>query len=241
MLWFEERGSGPAMVLIHGFPLDGRIWAAQLADLSDRFRVIVPDLRGFGRSHSTEPFTIESLADDLRSLLVDLKALPCTLAGLSMGGYVSLAYAKKYRADLTGLILVDSRADADSPRAKEARGKMIDLVRSGGTSAVADAMMPRMTAPNPPPTVVQRLKSIMLDCPPLTIEHALVAMREREDHSPHLNCVSRVIVGEHDVISPQSLPWKCEVKVIPGAGHMSPMERPRLVSDCLAAPLAGRA
>src|SRR5688572_5793193 len=107
---YEEKGQDTPLVLLHGFPLDSRIWKEQVASLSDRFRVITPDLRGFGRSKSNEPFTMESLADDVHALLADIGALPAILGGLSMGGYVALAYAKKYPTDLLGLMLIDTKA-----------------------------------------------------------------------------------------------------------------------------------
>ena len=93
---FHEKGSGTPLVLLHGFPLDSRIWREQVGALSDRFRVITPDLRGFGQSKSNDAFTMESLADDVHALLADVGASPSVLGGLSMGGYVALAYAKKY-------------------------------------------------------------------------------------------------------------------------------------------------
>src|SRR4051812_25394164 len=88
-LSYSERGAGPALALVHGFPLDSRIWEAQLNELSNRFRVIAPDLRGFGHSRSDAPFTMESLADDVHALLEKIGALPCVLGGLSMGGYAA--------------------------------------------------------------------------------------------------------------------------------------------------------
>src|SRR5690349_22010695 len=97
-LAFREKGTGVPLVLLHAFPLDGRMWDAQLESLSDAARIIVPDFRGFGRSPESGPFTIESMADDIHALLVSLKALPCVLAGVSMGGYVSLAFIRKYAA-----------------------------------------------------------------------------------------------------------------------------------------------
>src|SRR5437867_3940906 len=125
-LHFEESGRGLPVVLLHGFPLDSRVWAKQRAALNDRYRVITPDLRGFGRSKSDDPFTIESLADDVHALLKEIGALPGVLGGLSMGGYAALAYAKKYPADLRGLILVDTKAEADTPEGKQAREEMIE-------------------------------------------------------------------------------------------------------------------
>src|SRR4051794_16033318 len=119
ILPYTDRGRGEPLVLLHGFPLDRRMWDAQTEKLSDHYRVIAPDLRGFGQSRRSDPFTIESLADDTHLFLEQLAAAPCVLAGLSMGGYVALAYAKKYAADLRGLVLVDTKAEADSPQAKE--------------------------------------------------------------------------------------------------------------------------
>src|SRR4051812_34430479 len=95
-LSYATQGDGPALVLLHGFPLDQRVWDAQRAALSDVCRFITPNLRGFGQSSSDQPFTMESLADDVHALLDSIGALPCVLGGLSMGGYVALAYARKY-------------------------------------------------------------------------------------------------------------------------------------------------
>src|SRR5688572_18793342 len=92
---YQEKGAGPALVLIHGFPLDLRVWDAQLAALSDRHRVIAIDLRGFGQSRSTRPFSIKDLADDVHQVLTQIKATPAVLGGLSMGGYLVLAYMVK--------------------------------------------------------------------------------------------------------------------------------------------------
>src|SRR4051794_24342748 len=103
---YTEAGSGPSLLLVHGFPLDSRMWEKQVAELSARYHVLAPDLRGFGRSASNDAFTMESLAEDLHALLVELNVCPVVLAGLSMGGYVALAYAKKYPMDLRGLILL---------------------------------------------------------------------------------------------------------------------------------------
>src|SRR5215218_4015337 len=123
---YLEQGTGTPLVLLHGFPLDSRIWREQIAALSDRFRVIAPDLRGFGQSKSDDAFTMQSLADDVHALLADRGALPAILGGLSMGGYVALAYAKKYPSDLRGLALIDTKAEADTPEGKQGRQKMIE-------------------------------------------------------------------------------------------------------------------
>jgi pimeloyl-ACP methyl ester carboxylesterase len=243
---YEEKGTGKPLVLLHGFPLDSRIWREQVAALSDRFRVITPDLRGFGQSKSADPFTMESLADDVHALLTGLGALPAVLGGLSMGGYVALAYAKKYPTGLRGLVLIDTKAEGDTPEGKQGREKMIELARSQGTKAVADQMMPKMLAPDADksrPQVKRELDQIMNSQTPLTIEHALAAMRDRPDSVADLPSIATptlVIVGEHDAITPpagaermsNAIP-KSSYVVVRGAGHMAPMEQPQQVTDAL--------
>jgi pimeloyl-ACP methyl ester carboxylesterase len=118
-----ERGSGPPMVLLHGFPLDCRVFNDQLPDLADKYRVITPDLPGFGQSRSDESFTIDSQAEAVHAHLKKINALPCVLAGLSMGGYIALAFAQKFPTDLKGLALIDTKAAGDTPEQREGRKK----------------------------------------------------------------------------------------------------------------------
>jgi pimeloyl-ACP methyl ester carboxylesterase len=248
-LSYDESGKGLPVVLLHGFPLDARVWKAQRAALGEqggRFRVITPDLRGFGKSKSTEPFTIESLADDVHALLKEIGALPCVLGGLSMGGYATLAFANKHPRDLRGLILTDTKAEADTADGKQARDKMIALVREKGSKAVAEQMMPKMLAPDTAttrPAVAQELRAIMEACPPKTIEHALLAMRDRPDRTGELSSIAvptLIIVGEHDAITPPKVAQdmhkatpKSQLVIVQGAGHMAPMEQPEQVNRAL--------
>lgn len=242
-----HAAQGSPLVLLHGFPLDSRVWAKQREGLADRFRVITPDLRGFGKSTSADRFSMESLADDVHALLEAIGALPAVLGGLSMGGYVALEYARKYPADLKGLILVDTKAEGDTAEGKEGRNKMIELVRAQGSSAVAEQMMPKMLAPETPatrPQVARELRSIMENCPALTIEHALVAMRDRIDHTANLPSIAvptLMIVGAEDAITPpkvaqamQSAIPRSQLAVIPDAGHMAVMEQPEQVNRTIA-------
>jgi pimeloyl-ACP methyl ester carboxylesterase len=251
-LSYDERGpagavgTGTTVMLVHGFPLDGRMWEAQAQALADAgHRVITPDLRGFGRSRSDSPFSIESVADDLHELATSLRATPFVLAGLSMGGYVALAYVKKYPRDLRALALVDTKAEADTPEGKQGRQKMIELVRKEGSKAVADQMMPKMLAKDSAarPHLAASLRSIMEACPPKTIEHALAAMRDRPDRSGELGSITvptLVLVGDSDAITPPDVARSMADKIpgsqlvtIRGAGHMSPMEQPEQVTRAL--------
>jgi 3-oxoadipate enol-lactonase len=233
------------LVFVHGFPLDNGIWDGQL-ELADIARVITLDLRGFGKSKSTEPFTIEALADDVHDLLTKINALPCVLAGLSMGGYVSQAYAKKYPGDLSGLILIDTKPEADTEPGKEARNKMIELVRAKGSPAVADQMEPKMLCAftvQQRPQIVQKLRQIMEACAPLTIEHACAAMRDRPDFTANLRNLKipvLILIGESDAIIPlataesmQKATPRCTLAVIKNTGHMAPMEDPPQANNAI--------
>ncbi|MEA2736406.1 MAG: hypothetical protein QOE14_2857 [Humisphaera sp.] len=252
-IFFEESaraggggGAGVPIVLLHGFPLDSRVWRAQRDALSDKQRVITPDLRGFGRSSSADAFTMESIADDIHALLKEIGALPAILGGLSMGGYAALAYAKKYPADLKGLLLIDTRAEADTAQGREGRQKMIDAVRAKGSSAAAEAMMPKMLAPDTPaksPDVARELRTIMESQPPLTIENALIALRDRPDYCKDLASIpvpTLILVGESDAITPPAMAEtlnknipKSKLVIVKNAGHMSPMEQPGQVNDAI--------
>jgi len=243
---FAERGSGVPLVLVHGFPLNGRMWDAVSPALSAKYRVLVPDLPGFGRSRPAVPFTIDSLADDLFARLVALDAIPCVLAGLSMGGYISLSFAVRHAAALSGLMLIDTRAEADTPQGRIARDEMIQLVRTGGSVAIAERMLPKLLAPETParqPDVATALRSIMESCSPQAIEHGLIAMRDRADRTGDLASITTptlIIVGDADAITPPSTAQamgaripRSVVRLIPGAGHMSPMEQPAEASHVM--------
>jgi 3-oxoadipate enol-lactonase len=250
-IYYTEQGSAaggrgaqkPPLVLVHGFPLDSRMWDAQVAALAQGRRVIAPDLPGFGQSRSDASFTLASLADSVHGLLSAVGAIPCVLAGLSMGGYVALAYAKKYPTDLRGLILIDTKAEADTVEGRQGRDKMIELARTQGAKAVADQMMPKMLAKDAPdqrPQTAKALRLMMEACPPTTIANALAAMRDRPDRSGELAAIkvpTLVLVGDSDAITPpavaesmaQKIPG-AQLVVIRGAGHMSPMEQPDQVN-----------
>jgi pimeloyl-ACP methyl ester carboxylesterase len=246
-LHYAEQGRGPkTLVLVHGFPLDSRMWDGQREALADAARVIAVDLKGFGKSNSNEPFTINSQAQTLHEALAQINALPCILCGLSMGGYIALAFARKFPKDLQALMLVDTRAEGDTTEGKANRDKMIELVRKDGSTAVADQMMGKMLSPDTVqhrPQVVRELRDIMENCPPRTIENALVALRDRDDQTsllPSIAVPTLILVGQDDAITPpavaeamhHSIP-NSQLQIIQGAGHMSPMEQPEQVTQAM--------
>jgi pimeloyl-ACP methyl ester carboxylesterase len=237
-----DTGDGPPLVLIHGFPLDGRVWDEVVPLLPGR-RVIVPDLRGFGRSQPAGDFTIGSLACDVAALIVAMGYEKAAVAGLSMGGYVAQEMLRVAPQVVDRLILIDTKPDADNVEAQNKRIAMANLATEHGSEAVADAMLPNMLAGDAEPAVRRRLREIMTSQRPETLARACIAMRDREDFVALLQsagCPIGLLVGEHDAITPpvlfESLHSRLKsarLHLIPGAGHMAPLERPALVAEAL--------
>ncbi|HEY7118817.1 MAG TPA: alpha/beta fold hydrolase [Tepidisphaeraceae bacterium] len=242
---YIEKGdpNAPPIVLLHGFPLSADMWVAQIEALSPRHRVIAPDFRGFGRSGPTGPFSIEQLADDVHALIGQLKLGKVILAALSMGGYVALAYVKKYQGTLASLILIDTKAEGDSADGRANRDRLIATAREHGAKAIGDAMLPKLipeSAAKSRPQLVRDLRAMTDTTDPQTLAHALAAMRDRPDQTASLASIAvptLILVGDQDAITPpdvaramhEKIP-RSQLKVIAGSGHMSPMEQPAQVN-----------
>lgn len=248
-LAYRERGRGQptALLLIHGFPLDHRMWDAQLNGLARQARVIAPDLRGFGRSTAmlAGPLAMDQHADDLAGLLDHLGIGRAVVAGLSMGGYVAFAFWRRHRERVRALVLADTRAEGDSPQAQANRDASAAKVRAAGVGAIAGDMLPRLLDPASlaNPRLAERMRTMMADQPAETVIAALAGLRDRPDSRPTLptiNAPTLVLVGEHDALTPPAdatamaaaIPG-ARLVVIPAAGHMSPMENPRAVNAAL--------
>jgi len=243
----EVRGKGPAVLFIHGYPLDRTLWAAQLSGL-DGFRVIAPDLRGLGLSDAPDlGYSMPTYADDLAALLEALQVDEVVLVGLSMGGYVAFEFLRRHRERVRALVLFDTRADADVPDARRARDQQSSLAREHGAAAVAEQMLPRMLAPaaaQSTPHVVERVREMMLAAPVAGIAGALAAMRDRSDASALLATLddlpTMVVVGEEDAMTPVDLARGmasvipgARLEIVPGAGHLPPIEAPGVVNALL--------
>jgi pimeloyl-ACP methyl ester carboxylesterase len=234
-------------MLVHGFPLDGRMWNHQ-QELSKQHRLIIPDLRGFGQSpEAHSPFTLETLAEDLDALASHLKLPPFTLAGLSMGGYTALAYVAQYLPTLRSLILIDTKSQPDTAEGKQGRDKMIAQLREQASpKPIADAMLPKLLPEETiktRPQVAKEVRNIIESQRPTTLAHALAAMRDRPDRTGELSRITiptLAIVGEKDSITPpdvmktfkEKIP-RCDLVTIPAAGHLTPMEQPAQVNQAI--------
>jgi len=247
-LAYVDEGSGPPVVLVHGFPLDHAMWDAQVEALKDRCRVIVPDLRGFGRSDVTEgTVTMEQFADDVAGLLDALGVgEPVVLAGLSMGGYVAFQFFRRHRGRLRALVLCDTRAGADTPQAAAVRRETAENVLREGPDSLAENMPDKLLAAatlRDRPELGESLRRVIANSDPRGIAAASLGMAERPDVTamlPEIDCPTLVVVGREDAISPPdemrriaaAIPGARLVEV-PDAGHMSPMENPAAVNAAL--------
>lgn len=242
-LAYNVQGAGRPIVLVHGFPLDSRIWVATAAILARSMRVFCLDLRGFGESAPVDSFSMRDLANDVAEAAEKLKIAPCPMAGLSMGGYVLQTLAKYRPEAISHLILVDTKAEADSAEGRAKREAMARDALQKGTKAVADAMAPNMLGAAPDPAVVGELRTIMESQRPETLAAASLAMRDREDFTPFLPTLRiplRLIYGTQDTISPLSIGQAIQQRVpgsqlfpIDNAGHLAPMEQPEAVADAI--------
>jgi 3-oxoadipate enol-lactonase len=241
-LAYGDRGREheTALLLVHGFPLDRRLWAAQVDPFANMTRVISPDLRGHGRSQVVPgPFTMEQHADDLAALLDHLKVRQTVVAGLSMGGYVAFAFWRRYPQRVRGLILADTRAEPDGAAARAGRDAAMVTVQQMGAAAYADEMLPRLLAPAnlADAKIAGAALKMMAEQPVEGIIGALGGLRDRTDSRdtlPTITVPTLVIAGDVDVITPPAdaraltaaIPG-ARLVVIPKAGHLSPLENPR--------------
>lgn len=238
---YTDRGHGPPVVLLHAFPLNRQMWAPQVRVLAREFRVIAPDLRGHGRTTATDGvYTMDLLADDVRALLDTLGIQEFVLGGLSMGGYVALAFYRQWPERVRGLLLCDTRADADTPERRRSREELSQRAIDEGIEAVASAMLPRLLAPDTlsrRPALVERVRRLILQTPVRGVVGALAGMAQRPDSTdllPRIACPTLVVTGEDDAVSPpevartmcQLIP-RCQTVIIEGAGHLPNLERPR--------------
>jgi pimeloyl-ACP methyl ester carboxylesterase len=242
-MMFEDHGSGMPLLLIHGFPLNREMWRPQIEDLSSVAHVIAPDLRGHGETPpSGDVSTMDLLADDclavLEALAIDKPAVVC---GLSMGGYIALAFYRRNRTRVAGLVLAATRAGADSVEGKANRDRLAAQAKEDGSQAVIDAMLPKMLSPktnSENPDLVARVETIMLQTSVEGIVAALMGMKERPDSTSWLEQIAAptlILHGADDQLIPPAEAENMhaaikgsQLRIIPDAGHLLNLERPEV-------------
>jgi pimeloyl-ACP methyl ester carboxylesterase len=245
--YFDE-GSGEPLVFMHGFPLDHTMWQPHLDDLARNFRVIAPDLRSLGSSLSAATVvTMLDHAHDIAALLNHLEIKdPVNFIGLSMGGYVLWQIKEHYPQLIKRAIICDTKITADSDEAKAVRKTTADRVIKEGTKFLVESMLPKLVHVETlkhRPLVKQSIEKMIIHAPPAGVAACSLGMADRPDmshllqefHQPTL-----VICGEDDAITPaagmlemsQQMPHS-NFKIIPNAGHMSPLEQPAIFQQLL--------
>lgn len=251
---YDDAGEGLPVILLHAFPLDREMWAPQVGAISAAgYRVIAPDLPGFGGTAlEDDDFTVDRAADTVAFFLDSIGVTKAVIAGLSMGGYVAMAIARRHPGLLAGLILADTRAAPDVPHVRANRDKLIDAVQNKGSIAAAEAMLAALVSEptrDTNPALLDRLRKMILRQSPRGLIAALRALRDRPDAAPDLASVeapSLVLVGEFDTVTPclnaariaGTIP-RSDLAHIPGAGHLSNLENPHAFNAAVLAFLKG--
>ncbi len=224
-------------MLVHGFPLDARMWRPQVEAISKRHQVLTLDLAGFGQTQSAaSPTHLEDHAFDIAQLLDHLHLDRVTLVGLSMGGYIALCFAERYAHRLSSLVLANTKATPDTPEAKQKRDETIALVEQKGVSALAERLVPTLVSKSAPAAVRQTLENMVASQSVEAATRALEAMRDRRDTThvlKQLEVPLLLIGGTEDTVTPaevmksmkQAQP-DAELVIIDGAGHLPNLERP---------------
>ena len=241
-LTYAEHGprEAPAVVLLHGFPLDGSMWDDQVDALAARFRTFVPDLRGHGRSEAPPgPYTMADHVADLARLLDRLGIERAALVGLSMGGYVTMNFLAAHPERVWAAVLVDTRAEGDTEQHRANREIQAKEVAVVGMGPFVEGGIPRMFAPKTiaeRPDLVERYRRMVGPARPAAVVAALQGLAARPDVTSALRgvrCATLVVAGSEDVVTPPAnarliagaVPG-AELEIIEGVGHLSNMEAP---------------
>ena len=233
---YYKRGKGKALVFLHGFGEDSSIWD-EFTQVFSKNKIVRIDLPCFGKSEPVENVSIEYMADAVKAVLNELKIKSCILIGHSMGGYVSLAFAKKYESILNGLGLFHSHPYADTDEKKKNRLKSIKFLEKNGHIHFVKQLIPKFFAPS-----FQSSNGFLIDqmihrASQYTTEgfiQATQAMLNRSDQTEvlkNIQCPVLFIVGKKDELAPlkfsleqTALPNIANILVLEDVGHAGMFE-----------------
>jgi pimeloyl-ACP methyl ester carboxylesterase len=231
----------PPILLLHAFPLDARMWDSQVAALEQAgYETIAPNLPG------RDP------DDDLgrwAERVLQLLPGPFIPVGCSMGGYLIFELWRQASVRIPAAVFVDTRAGADTPEAREGREETIRILGEDGFDYFWELQKPKLFAPGAPPALVERARAVSAEQPIANLVatlHALAARPDSHQTASAMDVPSLVIVGQEDALTPPAdarelaghLPSGKLVE-LPGAGHLTPLERPNEVNEELVVFLAG--
>ena len=254
LAYFDSAPAKPhsnVLVLIHAFPLGAAMWEGQLKTTPAGWRVIAPDLRGFGGStlaHPDDEPLMEDYARDVADLLRELHVSSAVIGGCSMGGYAALALARQAPEIVRALVLIDTRATADTPEGRANRRNMLALLDREGPSGVARDMMPKLlgkTTLDQRPEIEPLVRRLVKQQSAAAVRGGIQRMMARSDSSSvleHLRVPVLVVVGEEDTLTPPddarkmaALAPNAQLVVLPRAGHLPNLEDPHAFNAALSA------
>jgi 3-oxoadipate enol-lactonase len=251
----DSGGAGLPVILLHAWPLNSDMWAAQIDALAGRFRFIAVDFRGFGSSGAPNDrgaYSMETLAGDAEAALDAAGVERAVVCGLSMGGYVTFALLRRNPGRVAAVVLADTRAEADTPERIEQRTAQQQQVESEGIEGLVDTLLagPLLsdTTRDRKPDVVARVRALTSNASAGYIG-GLEALKTRPDSTPQLTAISvptLIVVGEEDSLAPPEIArgmhediGGSEMVVVPEAGHLSNLESPDVFNGALARFLGG--
>jgi 3-oxoadipate enol-lactonase len=236
------------LLLVHAFPLDARMWEPQLAAFADALPVVTPHLPGFGGSESSgDVMTMDAAAERCLAALDDAGVERAVVCGLSMGGYVTFALLAQAPERVAGLVLANTRAEADAPEGAEGRRALAARLRAEGNGFLVETPPP-LLATDAPEALQERVRRLIADQPAEAIAAAALGMAERPDRSDELAGIgvpTLVVTAAGDRLIPSDVTASmaeripgAELLVIEGAGHLSNLEAPGAFDGAVAAHLA---
>jgi pimeloyl-ACP methyl ester carboxylesterase len=246
-LAYDDVGTGPAVVFLHGHPFDRSMWHHQRDALAaEGFRVIAPDLRGYGASPVTPgTVTMRALADDVEALLDDLGIAQAAAVGMSMGGLVAMELGIANPARWTALGLLVTTADPPGEEDARTRREMADATEREGIEFLVEAMTPKLFGPGAPPELVDEVVAVMRRTDPRGAAAALRGRAERPDYRPGLRALrapTLVVAGSEDAYSTPEVIDRLvaalpdpQVVRLDGIGHMPQQEAPEALTAALLA------
>jgi len=242
-----EAGGGWPVVLLHAFPVHAGMWRPQLEHIPQGWRFVAPDLRGFGplRPAVSGPLSMTDYASDVEALLDALQLDRAWVGGVSMGGYVAFEVFRRIPERLYGLVLADTRPEADTPEGREGRRATSELLLAKGAEALADQIVPKLLGEtsrrerNLEPLVRQMVQENGVS----GLDAAIHAMRVRPDSTTDLARITiptLILVGDEDRVTPRANSElmqreirRSQLVVLPAAGHLSNLETPERFSAAL--------
>lgn len=245
---YEVTGDGPAVLLLHAFPLHAGMWNAQVKALSTNYKVIVPDMPGFGKSPpASTPVTMDLYAQVALAVLDAAGVQRAAVAGLSMGGYIAFALHARAPERVAALVLADTRATPDTADGKHAREQTARAVEDEGIEILVERQLPNLLSHGASAANRRDVERLIVRNPAAGAAAALRGMAQRHDftaHLPKITCPTLVVVGHDDTLTPPadsqamaSAISGAEFVSVPGAGHLSSIEKPeaftRAVKDFL--------